>query len=63
MTDDERNEVKRLLAETQAMLNRSAVEIGQLPTDAKLQERFARLVTERDALEAILRDATFEIPY
>ena len=60
---DERAEIGKLLAETQAKLNRAAVEVGQRPTDTTLQERFARLVTERDALEAILRDASFEIPY
>ena len=63
MTDQHRDEIKRLLAETQDLLNRTAVAIGQRPGDAELQERFARLVTERDTLEAILRDATFEIPY
>ena len=63
MTEDVRAEIKRLLAATQAMLNRTAVEMGQRPTDATLQERFARLVSDRDSLEAILRDSTFEIPY
>ena len=63
MTDDDRAEIKRLLAETQAKLKCAAGEVGQRPGDTKLQERFARLVTERDTLEAILRDTTFEMPY
>ena len=62
MTDPTRDAIKRLLAETQALLN-CAVEVGQRPTDAKLQERFARLVTERDTLERILRDPDWPIPY
>ena len=63
MTDDERTEIKRLLTETQRLLSRAAVEIGQRPTDTTLQERFARLVTDRDTLEAILRDTDWQIPY
>ena len=63
MSDSHRDEIKRLLAETQAKLNRAAVAIGQRPGDAELQERFTRLVSERNTLERILADCTFEIPY
>ena len=63
MTDEHRDEIKRLLAETQAMLKCAAVEVGQRPTDTTLQDRFARLVSERDALERILRDTDWQIPY
>ena len=63
MTDEQRAEIGKLLAETQTLLNRTAVAIGQRPGDAELHERFARLVSDLDALEAILKDTTFEIPY
>ena len=63
MPDEQRAEIQRLLAATQAKLNRTAVTIGQRPGDAELQERFTRLVSERDTLEALLREPDWTIPY
>ena len=63
MPDRQRAEIRNLLAETQTLLNCAAVEVGQRPNDAKLQSRFARLVTERDALEVLLRDTDWQVPY
>ena len=62
MTDDQRQQIQRLLRDLQIRITETAVGIGKQPHDEELQERFNRLLDQRKNLETILHDGIV-IPY
>ena len=55
LTESKRAEVVASLAKLEDLIVRAAVALGQHPTNRDLQTRFAKLVSNRDRLEVVLK--------